>query len=54
MRDVDGSMDQMGSSQRMRAAGADLLRAFRIQNFVLTIVGIELATATALRVWSLF
>ncbi len=44
----------MGSSHRMRAAGADLLRAFWMQNIVLAIVGIELAIATALRLWSLF
>jgi len=54
MRDVDGSMDQIGSSDRMRAAGADLLRAYRMQNIVVIIVGIELAIATALRLWSLF
>jgi len=54
MRDVNGSVDQMGSSDRMRAAGVDLLRAYRVQNIVVIIVGIELAIATALRLWSLF
>jgi hypothetical protein len=54
MRDVDGSMGQIGSSDRMRAAGADLLRAYRMQNIVVIIVGIELAIATALQLWSLF
>lgn len=41
-----------GSTERMRAATADLRRQFWIRNVVLMIVGIELCVFFILRAWN--
>jgi hypothetical protein len=54
MRNVDKIMEEVASSDRMRAAGADLLRAYRIRNVLLAIVGAEAIIFIALRTWNAF
>ena len=49
MRNVDKIMDEVASGKRMRTAGADLLRAYRIRNILLAIVGAEAIVFIALR-----
>jgi len=51
MRNVDKVMDEVASNDRMRAAGADLLRAYRIRNILLAIVGAEAIVFITLRTW---
>jgi hypothetical protein len=54
MRNVDRIMEEVASGNRMRAAGADLLRAYRIRNILLAIVGVEAIVLIALRTWNAF
>lgn len=54
MRNVDKIMDEVASGNRVRAAGADLLRAYRIRNILLATVGIEAIVFVALRTWNAF
>lgn len=49
MRNVDKIMDEVTSGERMRAAGADLRRAYRIRNILLAIFGAEAIVFIALR-----
>lgn len=43
-----------GSTERMRAATADLCHHYRIRNIVLAIVGIGVCVCFVLRAWSAF
>lgn len=43
-----------GSTERMRAATADLRRQYRIRNIVLAIVGIGVCVFFVLRGWNAF
>ena len=52
MRNVDKIMDEVASGKRMRAAGTGLLRAYRIRNILLAIVGAEGIAFIALRTWN--
>jgi hypothetical protein len=52
MRNVDKIMDEVASGKGIRAAGADLLRAYRIRNILLAIVGAEAIVFIALRTWN--
>lgn len=48
---TDKITDEVTSGERMRAAGADLRRAYRIRNILLAIVGAEAIVFIALRTW---
>lgn len=54
MRNVDKIMEEVASGDRVRAAMADLRRAYRIRNIVLAIVGAEAIVFIALRTWNAF